>query len=219
MPDGQAVAIGFDESVGAFLTFESGQFFTPGQSGIIISHDMAAKGSYKVGDNLTLSVAGNQQTYPVTGIFTLPPQVAAAGAPPDVIGMYWEQLAALEGRSTTGEPSPSVLFIRLKNPKATSKEVDVIMKTISTILLKNGIAANYLNQVKSAEESAQQVLSSWAIFNMTAFIMAAVGAIGLLSTLSMSVFERQKEIGVMRSIGAGSAPLPGSSCSRAFWSA
>jgi putative ABC transport system permease protein len=34
--------------------------------------------------------------------------------------------------------------------------------------------------------------------------MAAVGAIGLLSTLSMSVFERQREIGVMRSIGASS---------------
>jgi putative ABC transport system permease protein len=31
-----------------------------------------------------------------------------------------------------------------------------------------------------------------------------VGALGLLTTLSMSVFERQKEIGVMRSIGAGS---------------
>jgi putative ABC transport system permease protein len=34
--------------------------------------------------------------------------------------------------------------------------------------------------------------------------MAAVGAVGLLATLSMAVFERQKEIGVMRSIGAGS---------------
>ena len=81
------------------------------------------------------------------------------------------------------------------------------MKTVSKSLLANGIAANYINQVKSAEESAQAVLSSGAIFNMTAFIMAAVGAIGLLSTLSMSVFERQKEIGVMRSIGAGSGTI------------
>jgi putative ABC transport system permease protein len=31
-----------------------------------------------------------------------------------------------------------------------------------------------------------------------------VGALGLLTMISMSVFERQKEIGVMRSIGAGS---------------
>jgi putative ABC transport system permease protein len=34
-----------------------------------------------------------------------------------------------------------------------------------------------------------------------------VGALGLLTTLSMSVFERQKEIGVMRSIGAGSSTV------------
>jgi putative ABC transport system permease protein len=34
--------------------------------------------------------------------------------------------------------------------------------------------------------------------------MAAVGAIGLITTLSIAVFERQKEIGIMRSVGARS---------------
>jgi putative ABC transport system permease protein len=97
----------------------------------------------------------------------------------------------------------------MKNPKVTGAEVDTIMKAITKLLLDHGIAASYVNQVKSAEQSAQQVLSIGAIFNMTAFIMAAVGAIGLLSTLSMSVFERQKEIGVMRSIGAGSGTIAG----------
>jgi putative ABC transport system permease protein len=207
MPDNQAVAIGFDEKVGAFLTFESGQNFTPGQPGIIISQDMAAKGGYKAGDTLTLSVSGNQQAYPITGVFSLPPQVTAAGAPPDVIGMYWEQLATLERRSTSGETSPSTLFVHLKNANATSAEVEDIMTAISKNLLANGIAANYINQVKSAEDSAQTILSLGAIFNTTALIMAAVGAIGLLSTLSMSVYERQKEIGVMRSIGAGSGTI------------
>jgi putative ABC transport system permease protein len=209
LPDGQTLAIGFDQSVGAMLTFESGQFFDPAQPGIILSQEMAARGGYQVGQTLTLSVGVQQQSYPITGIFSLPPQVAAAGAPPDVIGMYWESLAALEGRSTTGQPSPNTLYIRLKNTKATAPQVEAILKQITNILLTNGIAANYVNQVKSAEDSAQQVLSIGAIFNMTAFIMAAVGAIGLLSTLSMSVFERQKEIGVMRSIGAGSGTIAG----------
>ena len=45
------------------------------------------------------------------------------------------------------------------------------------------------------------------IFESAAIVMAAVGAIGLLSTLSMSVFERQREIGVMRSVGAGSSTV------------
>ena len=209
LADNQAVAIGFDEQVAPFLIFERGQFFTPSQPGVIVSQDMATKGGYKTGDNLTLRVAGNQQTYPIVGVFTLPPQITAAGGPSDVIGMYWEQLAALEGRSTTGEPSPNTLFIRLKDSKATSAQVEAVLKAIQKNLLDNGIAASYLNQVKSAEVSAQQILSSGAMFNMTSFIMAAVGAIGLLSTLSMSVFERQKEIGVMRSIGAGSGTIAG----------
>jgi putative ABC transport system permease protein len=43
-----------------------------------------------------------------------------------------------------------------------------------------------------------------SIFQIAAIVMAVIGAIGLLSTLSMSVFERLREIGIMRSIGAGS---------------
>jgi putative ABC transport system permease protein len=209
LPGNQVIAIGFDEQATSFHSFVSGQIFTPGQPGIIISQEMASLGGYKTGDSITLHVAGNQQTYPIAGVFTVPPQVTAAGSPPDMIGMYWEQLAGLERRSTTGEPSPNTLFVRLKNTKATSAQVDVVLKTIQKNLLDNGINASYLNQVKSAEVSAQQILSTGAMFNMTSFIMAAVGAIGLLSTLSMSVFERQKEIGVMRSIGAGSGTIAG----------
>ncbi len=45
------------------------------------------------------------------------------------------------------------------------------------------------------------------MFNLTSVVMALVGAIGLLATLSMAVLERQKEIGVMRSLGAGSSTI------------
>ena len=45
------------------------------------------------------------------------------------------------------------------------------------------------------------------VFNLSAGLIALVGALGLLTAISMSVFERQKEIGVMRSIGAGSGTV------------
>lgn len=209
LPNNQAVAVGFDEQVTPFLTFVSGQIYTPDQPGVIINQEMADKGGFKPGDSLTLRVSGNQQTYPITGIFTIPSEFTAASGPVDMVAMYWKQLAEFEGRSTSGEPSPNTLFIRLKNTGATSSQVEAVMRTIQKNLLDHGIAANYLNQVKNAEVSAQQILSTGAMFNMTSFIMAAVGAIGLFSTLSMSVFERQKEIGVMRSIGAGSGTIAG----------
>lgn len=203
LPGGAAIAVGFDESVGAFLQFEDGGFFTPGQPGVIVSAQLAASGDYGVGDELTLNVAGTSVTLPIIGVFGVPPQMAE-GAPPDVVGIYWQDLAKLEGRDLSGEPSPNSLFVQLQAEEPTADEVDQAIDRISESLLTAGITATFGNQVSAAEESAQQILSIGTIFTVTALVMAAVGAIGLLATLSMAVFERQKEIGVMRSIGAGS---------------
>lgn len=72
------------------------------------------------------------------------------------------------------------------------------------MLAENGIAATLTNQVEFVEDTSQQVLSIGVILNLASLVMAAVGAIGLLTTLSIAVFERQKEIGIMRSVGATS---------------
>jgi ABC-type antimicrobial peptide transport system permease subunit len=209
LPGGEAVAVGFDEQIVGFLTFESGAAFTAAQPSVIVSTDMAANGGYQVGDDLTLSVGGNTETYPIVGVFNLPPQAVSEGDPADVIGIYWEALAALEGRDLEGEPAPNAFLIQLEDPDATSDQADEVVKAISEVLVERGITANYINQIALVEENAEQMLMFGMLFNMTSFVMAAVGAIGLLSTLSMSVFERQKEIGVMRSIGAGSGTVAG----------
>ncbi len=65
----------------------------------------------------------------------------------------------------------------------------------------------YANQPQNEDDILQMMGSFGLIFNMTSIVMAAVGAIGLLATLSMAVLERQKEIGVMRSLGAGSSTI------------
>ena len=64
-------------------------------------------------------------------------------------------------------------------------------------------AANSL--VRSLDdERIRGQLSLWTGPTAAALVTAAVGAVGLLATLSMAVFERQREIGVMRAIGASS---------------
>ncbi len=57
------------------------------------------------------------------------------------------------------------------------------------------------------EQVSETFFTIQAILSAVALLIALVGALGLLTTLSMSVFERQKEIGVMRSIGAGSSTV------------
>jgi ABC-type antimicrobial peptide transport system permease subunit len=209
LPDGQAVAVGFDEMIGGFLDFEAGGSFVPGQPGVILSTDMAERGGYQVGDELTLTLVGTTRSVPVVGVFNAPPQMAAEGPPADFFGIYWQDLAALEGRDLAGEPTPNSLLVQTNLVEATVDDVDVVIEQISDLLVDAGVTATFTNQVAAAEESAQQIMSIGSIFTVTALVMAAVGAIGLLATLSMAVFERQKEIGVMRSIGAGSLTVAG----------
>ncbi|MGB3097262.1 MAG: FtsX-like permease family protein, partial [Candidatus Deferrimicrobiaceae bacterium] len=106
-----------------------------------------------------------------------------------------------------GEPAPTTMMIRLSEPDPTVAEVDEVIDELDEVLLADGIAASQVNQVKFAEDIAQMITMFGSIFQIAAIVMAVIGAIGLLSTLSMSVFERLREIGIMRSIGAGSVTI------------
>ena len=114
-------------------------------------------------------------------------------------------MANLVGSTTaSGEPAPTSMLIQMEKSDATVEQVDDIIDDIEKVLLSNGVSAVQVNQVKVAEDLAEMVAIFGLMFESAAIVMAAVGAIGLLSTLSMSVFERLREIGVMRSIGASS---------------
>ena len=119
--------------------------------------------------------------------------------------MEWRALARLVGSTlASGDPAPTALFVQMTGADPSVNEVDEIIDKIDEVLLSNGIAATQVNQVQVAEDIAKLIALFGLMFSSAAIVMAAVGAIGLLSTLSMSVFERQREIGVMRSIGASS---------------
>jgi putative ABC transport system permease protein len=85
--------------------------------------------------------------------------------------------------------------------------VDDLTERINESLLERGVTAAYTNIELFIETLSNAVATFQALFNFTALLIALVGAVGLLTTLSMSVYERQKEIGVMRSIGAGSSSI------------
>jgi putative ABC transport system permease protein len=79
-----------------------------------------------------------------------------------------------------------------------------VIEEIKQVMLANGITANYTNWISFRDMISQFILVFNIILYFAAALIALVGAIGLLTSLSMSVFERQKEIGVMRSVGATS---------------
>lgn len=207
LPDNQVVVLGLDTQLRSFITFEDGEFFTPGEPGIIINQGMADMGGYSVGDTLTLTSAGEAE-YPITGIFQLPPIMQGAdGAeeiPADFAAMFWQDLARLEDKNLNGEPLPQGYFLisTIDNPSV--DDLDEIIDDIDQVMLSSGISVFNFNFVELVEQISEIFTTIQIILQLVAGLIALVGALGLLTTLSMSVFERQKEIGVMRSIGAGS---------------
>jgi ABC-type antimicrobial peptide transport system permease subunit len=219
MPDHQALALGLLPSLAQYLRFDAGNFFTAGQSGIIISKALADQGGYKVGDTLKLTSVTSQGTsteYPIVGIFEPPPVLGQApsgsagtttqsvSVPADFIGMYWRDLTTLDGATVVTEPRPELFFVTttLKDPSAS--QISDVINQVNDVFVADGIPITSFNFVQLTEQISSFFFIFQAILSAVAGLIALVGALGLLTTLSMSVYERQKEIGVMRSIGASS---------------
>ncbi len=128
--------------------------------------------------------------------------------PYDSVWFDWQALSKLGGFvDENGNPVPIGLVVHMPGKTSTAGQVDDLTEQINEILLENGVTASYTN-IRSFVETLTNTIATFRnLFNFTALLIALVGAVGLVSTLSMSVYERQKEIGVMRSIGAGSSTI------------
>lgn len=171
----------------------------PTRSGIVISQAIANKLNLKAGDPLTLTIGGKPHETEVIGVDSN----AWDGA-----NMRWDEIARLAGMvNESDQPTPNGYYVVVDQEDASIAEVDKVIEAISESLLNQGLGGEFINQVEQADftvSSAQQTLS---IFFVGSILIGTVGAIGLLTTLTISVFERQKEIGVMRSLGAGSGTV------------
>lgn len=223
LPDNQMMAWGIDAQTAAYVDLVDGDPLVPGEPGVMITETAALNGGYAVGDEVAVQAgaclesaatvpvstpsASCSATLPVVGIFTPPPQLAEALLPPDLAAFFWQDLAQLEGVSLEGEPVPNAFYVLSEQNDPSARDVDRLIEQINDVLVDNGITASFTNMVEIADMAADAILSVGIILNLASLVMAAVGAIGLLTTLSIAVFERQKEIGVMRSIGAKSPTI------------
>jgi ABC-type lipoprotein release transport system permease subunit len=192
--------IGYDTSTDSIkLHLEDGTAWqdNPTREGVVLTRPKARELGKAVGDPITLTYQEQRLDTQVIGIDTNPEEDAY---------IAWQPLCQLT-YSSSDRPAPSDLLVRLKDRDASSDEVDQVIGSAREDLLRHGISAGFFNQVGEEEDIATLTLAMSLIFNIASAVMAAVAAIGLLTMLSISVFERQREIGVMRSVGAGSGAV------------
>ncbi|GAB4437875.1 MAG: FtsX-like permease family protein [Anaerolineae bacterium] len=182
-----------------------GRWLQPGdERAIVISQNTALDNDIKVGDTLTLNMfeLGDHE-WQVVGIFQV---IFGGGFDADPI--YAPQEAVFNATKKHNEGTRLLVATTTPNP--------IMVEQIYTRLKDEFEGRNMEVDVFSTGTTPEDRVNAESQFAITtnmllalAVIVALVGGIGLMGSLSISVVERTREIGVMRAIGARSPTIMG----------
>ncbi len=171
----------------------SGRWLLAGDEAAVVvgNHYMKMRPETKVGDVVQMRIANKDRPFTVVGIYEM-----AGNVIPPIVYTNYDYLALLSGQ--VGRVS-SLRVITDRSDLARQKEVQ---KALETRFKDLGMQATM--QTSSETIAQQNSLTDIIIYLLLfmAVLIAVVGGLGLMGTMSMNVLERTREIGVMRSVGA-----------------
>ena len=181
----------------------AGRWLQPGDSRVIVmSKETADDNHIELGDTVTLDLAElGEDDWQVIGLYQV---IFGGGFTNDSI--YAPQQAVFE--ATKKHNQGGQLYVRIRFHDAES--ADAVTTQLEDLYESRNMDVFYsLTVYKSRQDSESQNGIFVAMLMSLAVIVAVVGGVGLMGSLSISVVERTKEIGVMRAIGARSLTLMG----------
>lgn len=172
----------------------SGRWLLPEDENAIVvgNHFIKLRPDVKVGDTLTLTMDGQKSQWKVVGIYNM----AGTVIPPMVF-------ANKEPLNRTLNQMGRIFDLRVVTEQHDPLTQQRTAEKIKTLFEANGIKV--ASVTTGAENMAQQsTVINILIYTLLvmAVLIALVGGLGLMGTMSMNTLERTREIGVMRSIGA-----------------
>lgn len=182
------------------LLFE-GRWLEPGDENAIVLSEIF-KDTFpglQVGDTLRLRIGQKDSDWVVTGFFQF------AGPSSGLVAYtHYEQLS----RQTGTYGSATSYRIVASGEALTQEQQDELGGRVEAHLSGLGYEIRDVDAGKSLQENTSQGLLILTTFLLImSFLMAAVGSIGLMGTMSLNVMERTREIGVMRAIGGSNRAI------------
>jgi putative ABC transport system permease protein len=146
----------------------------------------------KVGDWLTIKINDRETKWKIVGVYSM---TSNGGSPILYVNNdYFSELIGLPGHAF------SLRITTNSHDLATQKSVE---KQLQSVYAERGIP------VAGSTLGAEQIQDTKATFDIFIYfflvmstLIAVIGGLGLMSTMSINVMERTREIGVMRAIGA-----------------
>ena len=144
------------------------------------------------GDPLLMRVEGRDETWEVVGIFKFVEEQGVLGYAPYE---YISRAVNLPNQSYT---------YRIVTEQHDREYQRMMADTLDAHFRKQGYKVRQSQPGLAMLDTASESLDILVIFLLImALLTAAVGSMGLTGTMGMNVLERTREIGIMRSIGAG----------------
>ncbi len=178
-----------------------GRWLTPGDENALVVGNQLLKirPDLKVGDWLSIKINGTENKWHVIGFYQLTGNVN----PPLVYtnSEYISRLIDQPGQAY------SLRVITAGHDAVSQKAVN---DQFQALFDANGIkiSSTQLSTEWAAQQKSQTDLLVFFLLFM-AILIAIVGGLGLMGTMSINVLERTREIGVMRAIGASNLDIQG----------
>jgi len=177
----------------------SGRWLLPGDENAIVigNHVTRQFPDLKVGDDLVIKTNDIEHTWRIVGIYRL-----VGNSNPPVVYVNRGYISGLLHR--TGQVS-SIRIITAQKDAATETR---IAKSLETIFKENGIQVSDIRQGNIWRKQQGSTINILIIFLLVmSTLIALVGGLGLMGTMSMNVLERSREIGVLRAVGASNGAI------------
>ena len=218
---GQIQLMAFDPDTQIYhYHLTSGRWLASGDTDTaLLSDEALARTGLHIGDTLTISDQGNQATLRIIG--TVKQSIwdlGCIGALITSVAAY-NQFVGLPAGSTGDMGTEFLIQARDRSPSAVNHLTDDLDGLLNQGQTQNctqvcaGVGAAVTPLSAETKRQQQNWFVLYALLYAVALIVGAVGVLGLANALTASVLERQREIGMLRAMGAS-----GWRVGQVFWS-